>query len=121
MIDKKTTDFIDSAVKNEQIAAIEKHGHFHSMHEAYAVLLEEVEEVKEMHEAFDGVQEMQMRLLWDNVRQDYENYCDTRLGEIKAAALDLAYECVQVAAMCDKWGLLLEKGAAAYDERTPEN
>lgn len=115
MISDKARANIGAAVFNEKTAAVEAHGGFHSPHEAYAVLLEEVEEVKEMHDAFDCLQRIHMRGLWDDVRSDFADFSSTRLTEIRAAALDLAYECVQVAAMCDKWGLLLESEAAASE------
>lgn len=117
MIDNKTRLDLLCAIEHERDAAIEKHGHFHSHHEAYAVLLEEVEEVTGGAQVFTEGAEFQMQQLWQQVRADMQlaGNPKARLQEIKRLALDLSCECVQVAAMCDKWGLLLESEAAASE------
>ena len=117
MIDNKAAHAVAFAVETERKAAIEKHGHFHSHNEAWAVLLEEVAEVTDGARAFQEGAEFQMLQLWERVRDDMQlaRSAKARLQEVKRLALDLANECVQVAAMCDKWGLLLESEAAASE------
>ena len=117
MIDNKALHAVKYAAEAEKKAAIEAHGHFHSNHEAYAVLLEEVEEVTGGAQVFTEGAKFQMLQLWQQVRKDMQlaGSAKALLLEIKRLALDLAYECVQVAAMCDKWGLLLESEAAASE------
>lgn len=117
MIDTSAEMLLQQAVTEEKKAAIKNHGHFHSMHEAYAVLLEEVEEVTGGAQVFTEGAEFQMLQLWQQVRADMQlaGNPKARLQEIKRLAIDLSCECVQVAAMCDKWGLLLESEAAASE------
>lgn len=117
MICDEATFCVKKAVSDEKDAAIKTHGHFHSHHEAYAVLLEEVEEVTGGAQVFTEGAEFQMLQLWQQVREDMQlaGSAKARLREVKRLALDLAYECVQVAAMCDKWCLLLESEAAASE------
>lgn len=45
MICEVCKERIEHAAKNERDAAIARHGHFHSQHEAWAVLKEETEEM----------------------------------------------------------------------------
>ena len=69
---------------------------FNSMHEAYAVILEEYEEAQE---AFKRV-ERDRDLAWDSIKHD-ENPAG-RLGQMEKLAIAAAAEMIQVAAMCRK-------------------
>ena len=69
---------------------------FNSMHEAYAVILEECEEAKE---AF-GAAEWRRDLAWDSIKHDEDP--DGFLEATEKAAIAAASEMIQVAAMCRK-------------------
>lgn len=69
---------------------------FNSMHEAYAVILEEIEEAKE---AFEKA-EWNRDLVWDSIKHD-EDPCGL-LKQMEKLATMAASEMIQVAAMCRK-------------------
>jgi len=72
---------------------------FHSEHEGYAVILEEVEEVKEQVENVDKV----MNMMWQHIKLNcLEPRSSVITSKLKKAALDLATEALQVAAMAQK-------------------
>lgn len=117
MIDNETKNHVKAAVSRERNAAIENHGHFHSAHEGWAVLLEEVEEVATAFADFKEDAQKKMVDLWDNVRTDFNGDTAEMLHDLRNTALELIYECVQVAAVCNKWAIYEgEKGAAVYVE-----
>ena len=72
---------------------------FRSTHEGYAVLLEEVEEVKE---ALDFV-DFDRGLLWEYIRQDAHDKAMRNAQDIEKQAVHLAAEAIQVAAMARKF------------------
>ena len=122
MIDGNAMNHIRFAVRAEMAAAIDNHGEFHSHHEAFAVLQEECEEVVEAVQKFvktytqygKTVETAGMPNLWqfvrkDNTRKIHKELSMKILFAIKERALDVVQEGVQVAAMCDKWILLLNK------------
>ena len=93
---------IEELAKLELEAANSRHPLFASNHEAYAVILEEVEEIdleiKYLKHYLD--------ILWELTKGDRGNKgSDCKLKE---HALRLAQEAIQVAAMCDK-ALMSEK------------
>lgn len=92
---------IKIAAKNEKNAAIAQHGKFHSPHEAWAVLKEEVEEMCQA--ANQGVFQSLQFMLWQDVKHD-KPVNQAKLDEIYEKAFACACECVQVMAMCLKWG-----------------
>ena len=81
----------------ELAAANERFPKFHSQHEGYAVIREEVEETREQLE----VVERYLSYLWDMVKED----CSARekAKDIKMFAINAACEAIQVAAMCQKF------------------
>lgn len=94
----KTT--IHPIVRDEVDRIKEQHGQrYHSDHEAYAVLSEEVEEAQE-----------ELRLVWrrlahvwgNRIRQDLRPG-DNDLTFISARAVALAAEAIQIAAVARKW------------------
>ena len=88
--------------KIQELAAIEldeansKYPQFHSPHEAYGVIKEEVEEA--MHE----VERLQKHLnqYWHDVKGDIPG--EYIIGLMKIDAIEAARELIQVVAMCDK-------------------
>lgn len=106
MIDKKTEETIRCAVTAEMEAAIKIHGEFHSNHEAWAVLREEVQELLECFPGFKTGMDDYMEALWKSVRKDGTMLEDNDFDSIYTIhdlAEELAKEAVQVMAMCRKW------------------
>lgn len=101
MICGNSKEQIKIAAENEKNAAMAQHGKFHSPHEAWAVLKEEVEEMcQEVNRgAFQGL----LYMLWNDVKHDKETD-QAKLDEIYENAFKCACECTQVMAMCLKWG-----------------
>ncbi len=89
---------IEHAVDVELIAARREHEDFHSLHEAYAVTLEEVDEAKEELNLVEAC----MGDLWASIRYDSEDEAMKELARIEKCAVNLAAEAVQVAAMARK-------------------
>ena len=102
MISGRAIDYITQAVEAEEDAAINTRGLFHSDHEAWAVLKEEVEE---LCECLDEQEAMHHRLdlLWDMIRINNE-IDEGDLNLLYDFAKSCAEEAVQVMAMCQKWG-----------------
>ncbi len=101
MISGRAIDYIMQAVEAEEDAAIRAHGLFHSDHEAWAVLKEEVEELLELFD--EDKLYVDIDKLWDKVRKDQKINNDD-VKEIYYWAKSCAKEAVQVMAMCIKWG-----------------
>lgn len=93
-----TRPIIEHCVDVELEAARKEHEDFHSMHEAYAVTLEEVYEAQD---EYNGMSIFSERV-WSNVRaDDPESFCKN-MAEVERYAVNLAAEAVQVAAMARK-------------------
>lgn len=87
---------IEVLAEIELKSANEKHPLFQSPHEAYAVLLEEVEELEEELEHI----KRQMGYIWETIRKDDNSGC--YIENINHFAVNAALEAIQVAAMCEK-------------------
>ena len=73
---------------------------FHSEHEGYAILKEEVEE------AADELEEVQDQLnyMWDGIKRNNSTVYTTEIAKrMKTYAINLSAESIQVAAMCQKF------------------
>jgi hypothetical protein len=101
------------AVSNEEVQALfdkelqkanKGNPQFHSAHEAYAVLLEEVEEAKEELSNLDYY----TGYIWDTVKNG--GCLRSDLEWTKKFASSLIREAIQVGAMCDKFQDFLDKG-----------
>lgn len=98
MIAEKAEESINQAVAYELQNIVKKYGaSYNSEHEGYAVLLEEVEEAKECLQ----IAEEKLKDLWKSVRKNV--YADDTLWKIKVAAINMAQEAVQVAAVCERF------------------
>ena len=98
MIDEKARENILAAVAKEKESAIKNHGYFHSDHEFWAVLKEEVEELQE----YSTYIASKADLLWTAVRADAVLNQDT-LNIIRQNAINAACEAVQVVAVINKY------------------
>lgn len=97
---------IEKLAEMEKQDANRKFPLFHSMHEGYAVLLEEVEEARE---ALTRT-EISLSALWAHIRDNNAGRAPEFAGRIREHALDLAVEAVQAAAMAQKFIDSAEKG-----------
>ena len=91
---------VDALVELEHKIIVEKYGdEYHSMHEGYAVLLEEVEE------ATEALREVQQHLAcaWQDVREDTRKLLGSEILRVEHHAKDLAAEAVQIAAVARRW------------------
>lgn len=89
---------IITSVEEELRAANAVHCQFHSMHEGYAVLREEVDECQDEHDKMI----LHTNDLWQAVKHDDNTVAAEKLKLIEATAIQLAAEAVQVAAMARK-------------------
>lgn len=101
MISETAKCYLMQAAEDEKYAAIKAHGLFHSDHEAWAVLKEEIEELLELFDE-DKIY-VDLDKLWDKVRRD-ETIDMGDMTEIYNWAKSCAKEAVQVMAMVQKWG-----------------
>ena len=101
------------AIRNEEVQALfdkelkkanKENPQFHSEHEAYAVLLEEVEEVRK---ELDGL-DCYTGYIWDTVKNG--GCLRNELEWTKKFASSLIREAIQVGAMCDKFLDFLGEG-----------
>ena len=95
MRNSRITD--DGDAGGELFFANQKHPLFNSQHEGAAVISEELDEAWEDLSACIGI----FRALWANVRRD-EN-ANIPAGILRKKAIDAACECIQVAAMAQKF------------------
>ena len=96
---KKLLDDISVLIEGELLSANKTFPMFASDHEGAAVILEEIEEVKE---ALCGV-EAYYAELWDSVKENRDVEARVCAGGLKHEAKNVAAEAVQVAAMAQKF------------------
>lgn len=89
---------IERMIADELRSANEQFPPFHSFHEAYGVIKEEVEEasfvMNGIKSGFDW--------FWENVKCNDEVYAFDELADVKKYAFELIKEAVQICAMCQK-------------------
>ena len=88
---------IRALVDKELAEANERFPQFHSQHEGYAVILEEVDELGDEVDAIEG----HMRDQWSNIRANEASLY--AIKSIESRAVRAACEAIQVAAMCRKF------------------
>ena len=99
MFAKQTETKINEAVLLELDNACKLYGkEYHSLHEGYAVLLEEYEEAEK---DFDYIKN-HLAMLWDNVKIDDETTVKANARAIAFDAVQLALEACQIAAVARK-------------------
>ena len=84
-------------VKVELSAANERFQQFHSQHEGWAVILEELEETKEQLEAVERF----LSYAWNRIKDDVT--AREQIDTVALLAENAACEAIQVAAMCKKF------------------
>lgn len=95
----KLVEAVKELVREELARASEQHGpDFHSLHEAYAVLLEEIEETKQEI----GNLNFDAQHMWSAVRHDNHVMFKTVADAALAHAINAASEAIQVAAVAHK-------------------
>lgn len=111
MIDKQTESCIEMAVETEKNAAIRNRGEFHSHHEGWAILCEELQEIEECFMPFGRIVQENTESLWKHIRQDemFEDAALMAIEQLRDATEEIVKECIQVMAVCDKWMHLVEK------------
>lgn len=88
---------VRALVDKELAAANERFPQFHSQHEGYAVIQEEVDELKEDMDRING------RIPSLRARVRFNNSCEELVSRIFDDAINAACEAIQVAAMCKKF------------------
>ena len=84
-------------VDKELAAANKRFPQFHSQHEGYAVIQEEVDELKE------DMDRISCRITSLRARVRFNNSCEELVSRIYDDAINAACEAIQVAAMCKKF------------------
>lgn len=96
---KHLINAINGLIASELDNIHHEHGmYYHSAHEAYGVLAEEIDETLEQIADITSEADKLLGIL----RRDDEVALDAVAGSIKAHALLAACECIQVAAVCAK-------------------
>lgn len=99
---KNTMANVAQLVLDEYEMAKEEHGKkFSSMHEGYAVLLEEIEEARAEMDAV--MNDAHLRYLWESVKEDNAEHAMDAAHIIRTRAACLACEAIQVSAMATKF------------------
>ena len=98
---------VSDLVQEELERSYEKEEMFRSAHEAYAILLEEIEEASD---EFCWIVRRSKRC-WNRVKDDSTVQFECSI--MRGAAIRGACELIQVAAMCSKW---MESEEAKYGE-----
>ena len=99
MFDEHTEQKINEAVIYELSNACKTYGkEYHSMHEGFAVLLEEVEEAEK---ELDYIKN-HMAMFWDNVKTDDTELAKANVRSVAFDAVQLAKEACQIAAVARK-------------------
>lgn len=87
---------IEELIKEELADANSKHDLFHSPHEAYAVILEEFEEMTRDVSTMEAA----MREIWSCTKRDIEH--EEIYEKLKKVVVYTVQEAIQVAAMAEK-------------------
>jgi RecJ-like exonuclease len=98
--DNKIIETIATLVKKQKFMAIEKYGHFHNIHEFFAVLKEEIEEAENDFSKINT----QSKIMWLEIKKDesINNY----VNEIHKLTFNCIKELIQVMAVCDKYYMM---------------
>ena len=89
---------VKQCVENELQHAVSVFGLHHSWHEKYAVMLEELQELKEEV----NLAEAEIDSVWFGVRHNIPEYSEDHIHYVYERAVKAACEAIQVAAMAKK-------------------
>lgn len=93
---------VEALVDKELASANEQFPLFNSVHESYAVLLEEAQEATEAGDIIT----LDLEKFWVSIRNNAPmEHLTASLDSIRKNAVGMAIEAIQVAAMCDKFTL----------------
>ena len=101
----KALQKLPALVAEELEAANAEHAQFHSLHEGYAVMLEEVEECADELKCIENA----LNCMWGNVKHDATVNARQCTDYLEQHALYLAAEAIQVAAMARKMKFCTER------------
>ena len=102
---------IEQLIMDELVKANREHGLFHSLHEGYAILKEEIEEANDEITLLTG----DIGLIWSACKSDNAKWANQLSKDAYTDAVHLIEEAVQVAAMARK--LMLYAEAVSEDGR----
>lgn len=94
---KPIIDELEELVAHELQRSYSHELTFHSPHEGYAIILEEVEELRE--EVIGVIDRTQW--MWDKIKENAN--ADDVVSFLRRYAIRAAAEAIQVTAMCDKY------------------
>ena len=98
MLARKAEEEIQKAICYELQNIVSEYGpNYHSAHEGYAILKEEMEEASDALEDLSD----KLELIWENCKLNWSS--DTEIYQAQQAAISLAGEAVQCAAVCAKF------------------
>lgn len=89
---------VKELVKVELAAANEKFPPFHSAHEGYAVIMEELDELKTEVNMADA----SLTKAWEHIKSN-NPLAENEVNWVRSYAINAACEAIQVAAMCRKF------------------
>jgi hypothetical protein len=98
--DNKLMEAMASLSKQQKFMAIEKYGHFHNIHEFFAVLKEEMEEAENDFSKINT----QSKIMWLEIKKDES--IDNHVNEVHKLTFNCIKELIQVMAVCDKYYMM---------------
>lgn len=105
MINENMKKIAKAMIDEELARALNEHGEFHSIHEAWAVMKEEVEELEYETNAIIA----RINMMWLDIKDgEAYGYIQIDIDKIMAFAINAICEAVQVAAMANKAKRYLE-------------
>ena len=105
---------VEKLVDKELTAATKRFGLHHSWHEKYAVMLDELQKLREEVNLTDE----DIDLMWFGIRNNYPEYSEECIHHVYEHAVKSACEAIQVAVMAKKEIESNERDEADEDEQT---
>ena len=100
-------ELVKQAAKNEYNAVVKKYGEkYHSLHEAYSVLLEEYEEASEILDFMKN----KIGYIWTAIKENEINRIEKILDNMRLNTIQITLEAMQVYAVCKRFSNTLQDG-----------